>query len=215
MVDISSMTLPELVNTVQAYPWFTPARAALCDAVMLQSGKDAGESSFRDSIPYLPDAAYVARKLRSTDLRNFSDEDLALLIRSAIQQKPAIVMVGGDYFSSEDYDNVRMDSDSSISRIAVVDYDAPDTKQQASQEQEITAFVSETLAEIYVAQEHPEQAIEIYRKLSLDNPEKSAYFASLIDKLMNIKYERIIHSTCNSCYHCSNTSDGGCSPSER
>jgi len=183
MVDLSNMTLPELMDTVQAYPWFAPARAALCQAAMLQSGADAGQSSFCDSIPYLPDAAFVSRRMWNTDIRNFSDEDLASLIRSAIEEKPVIIMAGGDYFSSADYDSVRMDSDSSISRIAVVDYNAPESKSQSEQEHEITAYVSETLAEIYVAQEHPELAIEIYRKLSLDNPEKSAYFASLIDKL--------------------------------
>ena len=47
--------------------------------------------------------------------------------------------------------------------------------------------VSEELAEIYVAQGLNERAIEIYRKLSLLNTEKSVYFAELIDKLEKIK----------------------------
>jgi len=185
MVDLSQMTLAQLMDTVQAYPWFAPARAALCECVTTQSGADAGDSNLIDSIPFLPDSALVARRIKSTDINNFSDADLAALIRSAIEEKPVIVMAGGDYFTSEDYDRVRVDSDASISRMAVVDYNSADNRTVPSQEQEITAFVSETLAEIYVAQEHPELAIEIYRKLSLDNPEKSAYFASLIDKLKN------------------------------
>ena len=40
--------------------------------------------------------------------------------------------------------------------------------------------VSEELAEVYLAQGLNDQAIEIYRKLSLLNPEKSVYFAELI-----------------------------------
>ena len=47
--------------------------------------------------------------------------------------------------------------------------------------------VSEELAEIYAAQGLADKAIEIYRKLSLLNPEKSVYFAELIDRLEKIK----------------------------
>ncbi len=47
------------------------------------------------------------------------------------------------------------------------------------------ALVSEELAEIYLAQGFCDQAIAIYRKLSLLNPEKSVYFAELIGKIEN------------------------------
>ena len=44
-------------------------------------------------------------------------------------------------------------------------------------------LVSEELAEIYAKQGLNLEAIEIYRKLSLLNPKKSAYFATRIEKL--------------------------------
>ncbi len=44
-------------------------------------------------------------------------------------------------------------------------------------------LVSEPLAAIYAAQGLRDEAIAIYRKLSLLNPEKSVYFAELIDRL--------------------------------
>ena len=44
-------------------------------------------------------------------------------------------------------------------------------------------LVSEELAEIYALQGLKLEAIEIYRKLSLLNPKKSAYFAAQIEKL--------------------------------
>ncbi len=47
-------------------------------------------------------------------------------------------------------------------------------------------LVSEELAEIYVAQGLNCEAVEIYRKLSLLNPKKSAYFAAQIEKLSNL-----------------------------
>jgi len=46
-------------------------------------------------------------------------------------------------------------------------------------------IVSETLATIFAAQGETKRAIRIYQKLSLLNPEKSAYFAALIKKLEN------------------------------
>ncbi len=44
-------------------------------------------------------------------------------------------------------------------------------------------LISESLAEIYVRQGKKEKAIEMYRKLSLQNPEKNTYFAAKIENL--------------------------------
>lgn len=44
-------------------------------------------------------------------------------------------------------------------------------------------LLSESLAEVYAKQGKKEKAIEMYRKLSLLNPEKNTYFAARIEKL--------------------------------
>ena len=48
-------------------------------------------------------------------------------------------------------------------------------------------FVTETLANIYYEQGNKEMAIKAYEKLSLQNPMKKAYFASLIQKIKKEK----------------------------
>jgi hypothetical protein len=45
--------------------------------------------------------------------------------------------------------------------------------------------VTETMAEVWLKQGNKEKAIETYNKLSLLNPAKSAYFASLVEQLKN------------------------------
>ena len=49
------------------------------------------------------------------------------------------------------------------------------------------SVVSETLATIYAAQDNINKAISTYNKLSLLHPEKSSYFAALIEKLKSEK----------------------------
>ena len=46
-------------------------------------------------------------------------------------------------------------------------------------------IASEQLANIYLKQGMKEEAIEMYRRLSLQNSEKSVYFAEILKKLIN------------------------------
>jgi hypothetical protein len=56
-------------------------------------------------------------------------------------------------------------------------------KDKNTEEKLYSGIVSEELAKIYVKQGLKKQAIEMYRKLSLQNPEKSVYFAKILKKL--------------------------------
>ena len=53
----------------------------------------------------------------------------------------------------------------------------------AAHSNESEEIATETMAEVLIKQGKPEQAIQIYEKLSFINPSKSAYFAAKIDEL--------------------------------
>ena len=70
-----------------------------------------------------------------------------------------------------------------ISRPKSTFFDPVDAAKTSIVDQE--NVISETLAKIYFDQKYFEKAIKIYERLSLKFPEKSSYFAALIEKAKN------------------------------
>lgn len=94
------------------------------------------------------------------------------------ENKPRIYVVGGDYFSNSDFEGLSKDGIDSFVHLSASSIPASQNDFVASEFND-ELFYTETLAEIYAQQELYERAIEVYDKLILLYPEKSAYFATL------------------------------------
>lgn len=194
-IDITKLNLDELNGVVNLYPWFGGARKELCRR-MSELGEGAwSDERYADAALYIGSRRIIASLAHRGHKADYSDIQVKELLRAYIDegvgevnekgQERRIIVVGGDYFSAQQYASVKRDEDSSLGSLGRAESFSAEPKEEAGQisEDEFTDFCTETLAQIYADQGYPEQARQIYSRLSLRFPEKSAYFAALIEKL--------------------------------
>ena len=93
---------------------------------------------------------------------------------------------GGDYFSKEDFAQLKEEDQApQIHLGAPAEYNTQDLQMPQGNEPvyDTMDFVTETLAKIYADQGYYDKAIEVYAKLILLYPEKSTYFATLVNEI--------------------------------
>ena len=191
-IDIKRLTIDELAGVVNLYPWFGGARKELC-ARMIRMGAGWDKEQYADAAMYVGARGKLASMMRSANPESWTDADVEELIKTYIsesapvqeeapvQEKRKTYAGVGDFFSQEDYDKVRRSDDNVFSRYAAkVRQEKPEQVLDPSDD---LGFYTETLAQIYAEQGYFEQAKRIYSKLILAYPEKSAYFATLIQKM--------------------------------
>ena len=189
-IDLGTLTMDELAGVVHLYPWFASARKELCVRMSRLGGDDWGMEQYAEEALFIGDRRKVAALVRAGKKADCADKDVDKILRSWIAPAPAPVaeperqvrVVGGDYFSQAQYNDVKQSGDNIFTRFAVK------SKSEGSKEDRRGSdiadhFATETLAAIFAEQGCLEEARRIYSRLILDNPEKSAYFAALIDKL--------------------------------
>ena len=191
-MDLRKLNLDELVGVVNLYPWFGGARKELCKR-MRNMGDSWDMSQYADAAMYISAREKLTEVSRAGVSRNWTDADIEKLLKSYISEekkdretpeKRKVYAGVGDYFSQDDYDQVRSSDDNVFSRYAAkARREKPEQSEGTSED---LGLYTETLAQIYAEQGYYEQAKLIYSKLILAYPEKSAYFASLIEKIDKI-----------------------------
>ncbi|MCR5002822.1 MAG: hypothetical protein K5984_00475 [Bacteroidales bacterium] len=156
--DLKKLSPEELRAVVDQYPWFAAARK-----VLAQKDPTTVESA----------AIYmVSREITHGIARPEKKER---------PSRPARAVVGGDFFSSDQYQDASRQEGSIFNEIAKI-VGTKDGDATPIAEEKGTEVATETLAKIYEKQGLYELANGIYSKLILRYPEKSAYFATLIEK---------------------------------
>ncbi len=198
---LEALTTDDLAKVVNLYPWYGAARKELCQRMAAMTGSDWGILEYSDAALYIPSRGMVADIIRSGRSADYSDKDVEALLKRYIAPEPqrtiqenpteattepavpyrrTVRIAGGDFFSQEEYDQVRTAEDNVFSRFTA---ERTDNAREREWHDPELGFCTETLAGIYAEQGYPAEARKIYSHLMLRYPEKSAYFAALIEKL--------------------------------
>lgn len=194
-IDIKRLNLEELLGVVSIYPWYAGARRELCER-MAKAGT-LSEQQLQQAALYVWSRRVLSDIVRAGERNDYSDSEVSRLLQEVmapaskevapeVAPEPSpqeaarrIFVVGGDYFSASQYKEVRRSEDSIFSGFATSERE--DLPGELPEEE--FDLCTETLAQIYAEQGYNEEAKQIYSKLSLRYPEKSVYFAALIEKL--------------------------------
>ncbi|MCQ2135938.1 MAG: hypothetical protein MJY67_03385 [Bacteroidales bacterium] len=195
-INLKKLSLEELTGVVNIYPWFSLARKELCERMSALGGWN--QNQFSEAAMYMSDRKILSDLLRTVSTADYSDKNISEFLERCVTGKtepdqpkeaPRVLVVNGDYFSQAEYEKVRQQDDNVFASYAGK-ASGVTSNTETQGEGEKFSFCTETLAQIYAEQGYFEQAKEIYSKLILAYPEKSVYFAALIEKL-NIENQNL------------------------
>jgi len=186
MQTAASLSTYDLQNILEQYPWFTIARKEYVRRCG-ENDRDALLSAAAEAGIFM-----LSRKEFLDEIINGRPKVEASAPESVPEQKK-IYIIGGDYFGKEDFQELQKKGqafDIDALRHNPIESTASSLngmrgeKERIVQDEEI---FTETLATIYSDQGLYDRAITIYKKLILLYPEKSAYFANLIENTKTLE----------------------------
>lgn len=226
--NLEMLEVRELEQLIKKFPWFAMARNALL-VKLAEMGPEYLEQKLKDCAVYLSSRKKIYYRTKEIleadvplDLEMFTEEidfdeikqeaehfdlDTDLYPDSREEPleiptengKPRVMMVGGDYFTPEDFaglEKAERDLSGVWTGLSGQEEPAEGSGTDGSEpvypsgipamtpeDFEAPEFYTETLARIYTEQGYYEEAINVYAKLILLYPEKSTYFALLVNEI--------------------------------
>ena len=193
---MKALDLNQLEELIRRYPWYSLARREYF-LRMLEMGPEYAEEALAKVALYLPSRLPLFRALQAQSQQDPAltatlpaSLDTSFPLPEATPDKPKIVVVGGDYFSREDFEALSKTPKKEAAEPLTAPKVQPPKTRTELPPLDLTDtgffdedFYTETLGKIYAEQGFSQRALEVYEKLILLYPEKSAYFAAPIEEI--------------------------------
>lgn len=163
--NIDNLSANQLELVIERYPWFSYARGVLLGKLASADLTEA-ENELRKCSAFIQDRKKLHKEFSESVTRTISTGELETDVR--------YIATSSEYFTAQEVTGASDMLSSCLLRGRPC---------ETSEKQPEEVFVTETLAKIYEDQEYYDQALDIYSKLILLYPKKSAYFADCVEKL--------------------------------
>ncbi len=163
--NIENLSVSQLELVIEKYPWFSLARAMFLGRIAAADINEA-ENELKKCSSFIQDRKLLHKEFSESITRTISSKDMEPDIR--------YIASTSEYFSSSEIAGAA----DTLNEGLLCGNRIESEEKQLNKE-----YVTETLARIYQEQEYYDQALEVYSKLILLYPKKSAYFADCVEKL--------------------------------
>ena len=207
--EVRSMDLMDMEAVLKQNPWFSYLREILLEK-LYRKDKEAFAQTLSQTAVFLSSRKTLYDRINSPEEEGISEDipkETSVETEESVQtvQRPRVIVAGGDFFSKEDLKTIDPEEDMELKlksspfyRPAPEPASEPAEKPQAPKQKERRgsllredgtvnfddlAFCTETLGHIYAQQGFYDKAIEVFSKLILLYPQKSAYFAALVNEM--------------------------------
>ncbi|MBQ6311498.1 MAG: tetratricopeptide repeat protein [Bacteroidales bacterium] len=207
--EVRSMDLMDMEAVLKQNPWFSYLREILLEK-LYRKDKEAFAQTLSQTAVFLSSRKTLYDRINSPEEEGISEDipkETSVETKESVQtvQRPRVIVAGGDFFSKEDLKTIDPEEDMELKlksspfyRPAPEPASEPAEKPQAPKQKERRgsllredgtvnfddlAFCTETLGHIYAQQGFYDKAIEVFSKLILLYPQKSAYFAALVNEM--------------------------------
>ncbi len=194
MVMNDIVSLEELV---EKYPWYSLAHLELYKQ-MCKRGEEHRKAYLNTVAAHIYSRTVLYKytvPLKPVVVQTETEEEFTFELMDEpaerLQEKSVFVS-GGEYFSKNDFTEIKLDTSHPIDKFIIEKPSISKAKEEPIPDVgeinraeifEDINFYTETLARIYSEQGFYKRAIDVYAKLILLYPEKSAYFAALAQEL--------------------------------